>query len=69
MSVPTAEEILSKYYGPFVDAESAMIEFAKLHCEAQAQAISEQRLQDFNGNQVSIKKESILDLYPLSNIK
>jgi hypothetical protein len=55
------------------DIHTAMIEFAKLHCEAQAKAIIENvEINDYDEHfQYSphVDKNSILKSYPLENIK
>jgi hypothetical protein len=82
---PTAEEIMqknldphdclrpSKCYGMTLDA---LIEFARLHCEAQLKAILEKatietkcyEFGDMDEYHV-INKDSIINAYPLTNIK
>ena len=72
--IPTAEE-LSKRYG--LSAKGALwtdtvrafaIEFAKLHVEAQTEAIL--KITHKNGiPRIVDNKESILNAYPLTNIK
>jgi len=56
--------------------EEIMIEFAKLHCTEQAKVISQKaHLTDFaceflqEGSSEAIDKDSILNAYPLDNIK
>lgn len=83
--VPTAEEFLqdhhqiSHFYDDKTnnmvcfsdDVQKAMIEFAKLHLEAQQKAIlknAKTRLVNFWGGEV-IDKNSILNSYPLDKIK
>jgi hypothetical protein len=90
-NIPTAEELLaiketfdSEYPTVSVsDAIEAMIEFAKLHVEAQRRSIIENIIlienMRTNGEKVEnvfnkdsdfyIDKESILNSYPLTNIK
>jgi len=46
-----------------------MIEFAKLHCEAQREAILENVETHIQGESMIIDKESIKNAYPLTNIK
>lgn len=65
--------------GDLEDIKNIMIKFAKLHVEATLKAayinsiVEEQKIYDpLNGdswNQYVIKQESILDAYPLENIK
>ena len=54
-----------------VDIVQAMIEFAKLHVEAALKAASEnaQTECDEGGELGFVNKETILDAYPLTNIK
>lgn len=74
--LPTAEEILEKYNKQFEEngivynLSKPMIEFAKLHCEAQQKAI----LEKTNYTQRTVERdeeleEMIIDAYPLTNIK
>lgn len=74
--VPTAEEFFKPhrnqegYYG-FRHIESLMIEFAKLHVKAALEAAA---IKSFDTNNHFIErdvedKESILNSYPLTNIK
>lgn len=90
----TAEEYLNKHHFHIVldikdtglyqgDITTAMIEFAKLHVEAQAQEIVEKvKMKDLNENNelnmneddsnfeyYVVDKNSILEAYPLTNIK
>lgn len=77
--IPTAEEF-AKTHHPMktypVDYQM-MIEFAKLHCEAQAKVISENvKTKEVDGGYQGggtsitiVDKESILNAYPLTNIK
>ena len=59
---------VSKY-----DAMEAMIEFAKLHVEAALKAASENSElegdEESNFDYICINKQSILNAYPLENIK
>lgn len=53
------------------DIHTAMIEFAKLHCEAQAEAIADKAYITYSkhtGDEI-ICKDSILNSYPLEKIK
>lgn len=71
--IPTAREFLLKEWrevGPmtFNDYEKKMIEFAKLHLQAQTEAIL--NIADSAGNKPEGSyKKSILNAYPLTNIK
>jgi hypothetical protein len=73
MSVPTAEEILNKHLVP----ANAMIEFAKLHVkEALKEASENGEIVDISpykdGGDLSyfgVDEQSILNSYPLENIK
>jgi hypothetical protein len=72
--IPTAEQFLSRdESGVFNEADitQAMIEFAKLHVEAALKAASEnaQTECDDGGELGFVNKETILDAYPLNNIK
>jgi hypothetical protein len=77
--IPTAEQFLNRdESGVFnqVDIAQAMIEFAKLHVEAALKAASEkaETLYEphWSGEQegsTCIDKDSILNAYPLTNIK
>jgi len=74
--VPSAKEFLerdeSRVYSE-VDIAQAMIEFAKLHVEAAlTEASKTTRWKEqitMQGLQVTIIKSSILNAYPLENIK
>jgi ABC-type lipopolysaccharide export system ATPase subunit len=74
--LPTAEEILEKYNKQFEEngivynLSKPMIEFAKLHVEAQLKAI----LEKTNYTQRTVERdeeleEMITDAYPLTHIK
>ena len=75
----TAEDIFFKNAGKTINQEeySAMIEFAKLHVEAALKEASENAKAhiDHNGEWVStnvksrVNKDSIINSYPLENIK
>lgn len=76
----TAEEFLDNieiWDGVFVpskNAKQAMIEFAKLHTEAALKSASEKASTSYSeepllGEVYNINKESILNAYPLDNIK
>lgn len=85
--IPTAEEFLKKNFSPHTgegtgdiyeyyypeDVLEIMIEFAKLHCEAQVKAINENvEINDYDEHfQYSphVDKDSILKSYPLENVK
>lgn len=63
--IPTAEEFLQKYQDQNSwSIEGAMIEFAKLHVEAALNSAFKETLKT-----KFPLKESILNAYPLSNIK
>ena len=74
--VPTAKEFLERdesgVYNE-IDITQAMIEFAKLHVEAAlTEASKTTRWKEqitMQGLQVTIIKSSILNAYPLTNIK
>lgn len=81
----TAKEILELHYNMDRDedghpvyydwsAEDAMIAFARLHVEAALKAASEKATQNYSEENVlgefyTINKDSILNAYPLENIK
>lgn len=87
----TAEEFVNRPFGQKWDTQTLMIEFAKMHCEAQREAILEKvNLRgvsqfdnspdkivdgayevDSNGPDYNftVNKESIINAYPLENIK
>jgi hypothetical protein len=80
--VPTAEEFLKKNIDYVLEKDAkqdvvqAMIEFAKLHVEAQRDDILKKvSLTDFaqeflqEGASDAIDEESIINAYPLENIK
>jgi hypothetical protein len=81
--IPTAEDIMKKYEtkkeGVIVDpwgsmgemfndndVEAMMIEFAKIHVEAALKEGSENAEANYNAE---VNKSSILNAYPLENIK
>lgn len=69
--IPTAEEILQKHvpnrYTKENSWKNAMIEFAKLHVEAALKEASENvKITDYG---YSVDKDSILNSYPVENIK
>ncbi len=79
------EKLIANFYnGSFIEINNGdveqlkeiMIEFAKLHCKAQLKAILEKvQLTEFayeflqEGANDAINKDSILNAYPLGNIK
>lgn len=78
--VPTAEDFinLEKYsnigHGSMYIIYEALIEFAKLHCIEQARIISETKVRGIYGSNKEFTRdfsdiESILNAYPLENIK
>ena len=72
--IPTAEETYNKITGCIInhkDVKGAMIEFAKLHVEAALKAASEKALvyADEGGYSEFVDEDSILNAYPLENIK
>ena len=75
MNVPTAEEFLIRENLPIDilsgdDINFAMIEFAKLHVEAALKEASEKaEWKGYTLAAVEICNYSILDAYPLENIK
>ena len=75
MNIPTAEEIYLKYTQCVMnhgDIKTAMIEFAKLHVQAALKDASEKStvIRDEEFYTIShVNKNSILNAYPLTNIK
>ena len=78
--LPTAEEFFknrregeeTEMYSFTVGYREDMIEFAKLHCEAALKAASENAdtlKGEVYASKGCINKESILNAYPLNNIK
>ena len=73
MSVPTAEDF--KNYSGFIEETDRLIEFAKLHAEAALLEASEKATVNINGfiqeydENCCVDKDSILNAYPLENIK
>jgi hypothetical protein len=73
--ISTVEEFWFKNTGQNINQEeySAMIEFAKLHVEAALKEASEKANYNTYGHEhieeVWIDKDSILNSYPLTNIK
>ena len=71
--IPTAEETYTKITGCVInhkDIKKAMIEFAKLHVEAALKEASEKaEWKGYTLAAVEICDYSILDAYPLENIK
>jgi hypothetical protein len=73
--LPTAEEFLTSqgldmYDKNFHAFKKMMIEFAKLHVEATLKAVGENAEIDYTDyDKPFIEKESILNAYPLENIK
>lgn len=72
--VPTVEETWFKNTGSSINQEeyAAMIEFAKLHVEAALKAATNNAKMDsdpFDYEDEWIDKDSILNAYPLENIK
>ena len=80
----TAEDFLDEHYyhivldsrNTYVEVGSiynAMIDFATMHCEAQAKAILEnvdwKETPTMQGVQFTVKKASVLNAYPLNLIK
>lgn len=67
-NIPTAKEFLNRdESGVFneVDITQAMIEFAKLHVTAALKATAD----DYSEGSSDIVQESIINAYPLTNIK
>ena len=78
MDIPTAEEFLNseEYYSVSndYDTQKAMIKFAKLHVEKALEAASEKAIakenpSDYGTGEIWVDEKSILNAYPLNNIK
>ena len=73
-NLPTAEEFIEQTYS-FVPFEldqitELMQEFAKIHVEAVLKEASEKAIIDYDiGGYSFVSKQSILNSYPLTNIK
>ena len=74
--IPTAKEFIdmNSQNGSLIDLEKIMIEFAKLHVEMALKEASENaelkyRINDISCNDKILDKKSILNAYPLTNIK
>lgn len=72
--IPTAEEFLNNHKFHLVEHEeyisTVIIEFAKLHVEAALKQASENAESIVIGGLISeVNKDSILNAYPLENIK
>lgn len=76
----TAKELLISKFGDTTDSKlvkqvsKVLVEFAKIHVEAALKAASEKweanyKVDEHIGVIITIKKESILNAYPLENIK
>ena len=64
MGVPTAKEYLLDKERSGMSVSEMFIGFAKLHCEAQSEAIIDST--DYEGY---ISREEIINAYPITNIK
>lgn len=75
--IPTAEEFLENKWketkGKVGNYENILIEFAKLHVEAQREAIKEKAFvtskETERGDEYFVNPKSIDDAYPLNNVK
>ena len=70
--IPTAEEFYKQTTGCVMnhrDVKTAMIEFAKLHVEASLKEASENVIIDGHPFEYELDKNSIINAYPLENIK
>jgi len=63
----TAREFL--YQDPEISIEQTMVEFAKLHVQEALKSASESVLIDGHPFEYELDKNSILNAYPLENIK
>ena len=72
-TVPTAKELFDKVISENDEATSTemMIEFAKMHVEAALEAASKKAhiQMDEHDLSCSVNKSSVLNAYPLDNIK
>ena len=68
--IPTALEFISNAHDISMEnIHYFMIEFAKLHVEAALQKAYENADLEYYGDEVCYNKDSILNAYPLTNIK
>jgi hypothetical protein len=68
--IPTAEKFLRGKPFSIESIHSNMIQFAKLHVEAALKAASEDvELETYGSFGNSVNKDSILNAYPIENIK
>ena len=70
--LPTAEEFLSDIKNIIYSQEEMMIEFAKLHVDAALKKAAQKAYyRDFSGyiRRSDENRDSILNAYPLTNIK
>lgn len=68
--IPTAEEFMNRPFGQKLDTQTLMIEFAQLHVKAALKEASEKaELESYDYPGASIKESSIINAYPLTNIK
>lgn len=65
--IPTAEEFMNLYHGS--TNPHALIEFAKLHVEAALKEAAEKAVTEEVWGDYYVDKNSILNSYPLKNIK
>lgn len=72
--IPTAEELNEQFFGDEyrTDTNDLLIEFARLHVKAALKHAAEKatlKCDDFGDMDAYINKSSILNAYPLDNIK
>jgi hypothetical protein len=77
--IPTAEEILQEWLsqtdqtdlkdGHYFVIKQAMFEFAKMHAEEALQKAYENADLEYYGDEICYNKDSIINAYPLENIK
>lgn len=69
--IPTAKELFNKMLEENDECMSTemMIEFAKLHVKEALQKAYENADLEYYGDEVCYNKDSILNAYPLENIK
>ena len=67
--IPTALDFYSDSNNEFLEIPELMIEFAKLHVTEALKQASENAESYIQGESMVIDKDSILNAYPLENIK
>ena len=67
--IPTAKDYLKRMLKLGMPSSEIMIGFAKRHVEAALQKAYENADLEYYGDEVCYNKDSILNAYPLTNIK